>query len=720
MSAAPSKTEGVAYRPGIDGLRALAVIAVLLYHADISWLPAGFLGVDVFFAISGYLICSLLVAEWDATGRIALRRFWMRRARRLLPAVGALLVGVTVIAALDAPDAIARLRGDVPAAAGYVSNWWQIVRGQSYFETFGRPPLLRHLWSLAVEEQFYAAFPVMLFAGLRVCRRHRRLIALVAVLTGAASTLLMAWLWQPNRDPTRVYYGTDTRAVCLCAGVALAFVWSPLRMRSALPAVRRLLLDGAGVLGVVALAALMMRLNDYGSSLYHGGFAATAAASCIVLAAVAHPASRLGALLGRQPLRWIGTRSYAIYLWHWPVFAVTRPHLDVGLTGWRVLVLRLAITAALAEVSWRVVEQPFRTGAVRRWWRATGARVRWQTAMVTVAAGGLVATVLVAAHAGPPSRVLASGAPARSGTTALLEIPKLPAPPPPPAAVEELPVVTNTATTTTTATTITSTTTVMATTAAAPKAPPRPTPRPAGMVTTAKVAPPPPPAPRPPPGPPQGSVLAIGDSVMVGAKAALTSQSQGRIFVDAAIGRQVSDGLDLLQRYRDRGDLANVVAVVIHLGTNGPFTGAQFDRLAALVEGVPRVVVLNVRVPKRWEGQSNSTIGNGVPKHPAMRLGNWHDASAAKGVVGDDGVHPSPAGAKVYANLVLEQLQASPPPPPATTTTAPPTTTTTTPSTTAPPPSTTTSTEPPTTTSSSTTSTTSTTVSPAPTSPAGR
>src|SRR5439155_22505891 len=196
----------------IDGLRALAVAAVVLYHADVSWLPAGFLGVDVFFAISGYLICGLLLAEWDRNGRISLRRFWARRARRLLPAVGALLVGVTVAAIVVAPDAVDRLRGDIPAAVGYVSNWWQIARGQSYFELFGRPPLLRHLWSLAVEEQFYVALPlVFLWLSRRGPLPTARRMAAYAMAGAVASSVLMQVLWRSG-DPSRAWYGTDTRA----------------------------------------------------------------------------------------------------------------------------------------------------------------------------------------------------------------------------------------------------------------------------------------------------------------------------------------------------------------------------------------------------------------------------------------------------------------------------------------------------------------------------
>jgi peptidoglycan/LPS O-acetylase OafA/YrhL len=631
------------HRRGIEGLRALAVAAVLLYHAGVGWLPGGFLGVDVFFAVSGYLITSLLLAELDATGRISLRSFWSRRARRLLPAVGALLLVVTIVALIGAHDALGRLRGDVVAAMAYVSNWWQIIRGETYFESFGRPPLLRHLWSLAVEEQLYIVLPlVVAFAG-----RRRRLLAAGALLGAVASSVLLRVLWH-DTDPSRAWFGTDTRSAPLLVGVGLALLL-PMAKRRRLAGGARRALEMVAVAALAGLALIMLTVGDRDAALPRWGFPLTAALSGVAVVALTSPSSRIGRVLGIRPLHWLGTRSYAVYLWHWPVIVLTRPHVDVEVAGWRLLTARLLITAVLAEVSWRIVEQPVRTGSfVRSWFELRQAlRVR-----IAIAATAVVAVLAVALGVGMSSAATTATpellATASVGTTTATTLARIPP----------------TTTTSSPATTVTS------------------------------IAPP---APAPPAPAPQGAVLAVGDSVMLAARDALIAASDNRIFVDAAIGRQVGDGLDVLQHYKDSGTFANVSAIVVHLGTNGAMSDELFNRLVSIVEGVPRVVVLNVRVPKSWETQSNAAIDGGVPQHPAMRLADWHTASNEPGALADDGVHPSPSGARIYRAIILDGLRDTPPaptttqpPPPTTTTTAPPppssSTTTSTTSTTAPPP----------------------------------
>src|SRR3712207_4059108 len=222
----------LSYLPGLDGLRALAVMAVLLYHADPRWMPGGYLGVEVFFVISGYLITALLLSEWQQHSHIDLKNFWLRRARRLLPALYLLLLVTLAFAVVALPDEVARLRVDALAAFGYVTNWYLVLGQHSYFETVGRPSLLQHLWSLAVEEQFYVLWPLLLSVtlwGVASRRRwSRRRLALSIALVGAVgSALVMAILYQPGVDPSRVYYGTDTRVAGLLFGAALAFVWVP-------------------------------------------------------------------------------------------------------------------------------------------------------------------------------------------------------------------------------------------------------------------------------------------------------------------------------------------------------------------------------------------------------------------------------------------------------------------------------------------------------------
>jgi peptidoglycan/LPS O-acetylase OafA/YrhL len=325
----------------------------------------GFLGVESFFVLSGFLITSLLLVEWRHHERISLSRFWMRRARRLLPALLLVIGAVVGFTMLVLPNEADGLTSDTLASLGYVMNWHLILGSTSYFDPFARPPLLQHVWSLAIEEQFYLLWPLLFVAGMRVLRRIGLLIAVLAAALG--STLLMVWLYTPGVDPSRVYYGTDTRATALLVGAALALVWLP----GAVPASQShklgRALDIAGMAALAGLLASFLFIHDYQPWLYQGGFAAVSLATVVAIAAVVHPQARvLPGLLGVQPLRWLGKRSYGIYLWHWPVFMVTRPYADVPLDGWQLFVVRLAIVLVLTELSYRLVEMPIRSGALGR------------------------------------------------------------------------------------------------------------------------------------------------------------------------------------------------------------------------------------------------------------------------------------------------------------------------------------------------------------------
>jgi peptidoglycan/LPS O-acetylase OafA/YrhL/lysophospholipase L1-like esterase len=346
------------YLPGIDALRAIAVLAVFLYHAGVGWMPGGFLGVDVFFVISGYLITSLLLSEQRRTGRVRLGQFWLRRARRLLPAVGVLIAVTMIVAAIVEPDRLTELRGDAISSLAYVANWHFIFGHQSYFDQFQRPSLFRHLWSLSVEEQFYLFWPIVFAAGMSLFGRKRLALG---VLAGAAASLVLMWiLFDPN-NASRVYYGTDTHAAGLLIGVALALVWAPWQLRRAKPG--RWCgptLDAIGVVGLGYLALSFLHVHDYDLALYHGGYLWIALASAAAIAVFAHPSARLGGLLAQPPLVWLGLRSYSFYLWHWPVLALTRPGLDVSLPRGVLIPLQLLVVLALADLSYRFVELPFR------------------------------------------------------------------------------------------------------------------------------------------------------------------------------------------------------------------------------------------------------------------------------------------------------------------------------------------------------------------------
>ena len=496
---APVRTErALPFAPALDGLRAIAVIAVLLYHGGVAWMPGGFLGVDLFFCLSGYLITSLLLAELRGSGRIDLKAFWLRRARRLLPAAFVVIAVATAAAAILVPGDLAQTRGDAVASFFYVDNWHQLFVGQSYFAAFERPSLLRHMWSLSIEEQFYVLWPLAL--GFGIARFGRRQTALAAFGAALLSAALMALLFTSGSDPSRVYYGTDTHAVGLLLGATLAFLWplghfaSP-RRPSALA-----VLDVTAGVALAAVLLAMVTWHDYDALVYRGGIALFSLTAVVLIAAVVHPAGRAAHLLGIAPLRWIGARSYGIYLWHWPVMALTRPGIDVQWPLPLLLAFQIGLTVALAAVSYRWLEQPFRTGVAQRQIRAVlDARApRQRLAIVSaLTAGGVAAVVAVAAaNVGPgtspplPERSTAAAALPSAGEQG-------------PAAGEEQP------------------------TTAAP--------------------------------PPKGPTLAVGASVMLGAAPELGKQA----VVDAEIGRQATDIIGRLQAYRDAGQLPNRVVVQI-------------------------------------------------------------------------------------------------------------------------------------------------------------
>lgn len=349
------------YQPALDGLRALAVLGVLLYHARVSWAPGGFLGVDAFFVLSGFLITSLLVDEWRKHGRLDLRAFWARRARRLLPALVLVVIAVGVYALFVArPDELDRIRGDAFGSLLYVANWRQLFES-SYFARLATPSPLRHTWSLGIEEQWYLVWPLALLLALRFARERRWVVIGLTVALAVGSACLMALLFNAG-DPSRVYYGTDTRAQALLVGAALALlVMRPRRRPRQSGATAGMIgLEVVGIIAVVYLGWLWTHVADTSTWMYSGGFLVEAVAVAALIAAVTKPYSPiLGPLLSIAPLRAIGRISYGVYLWHWPVYVYLTPA-RTGLDDPALLLVRLAATFALAVLSYRLVEQPIR------------------------------------------------------------------------------------------------------------------------------------------------------------------------------------------------------------------------------------------------------------------------------------------------------------------------------------------------------------------------
>ncbi len=619
------------YVPALDGLRALAVVAVLLYHADLGWIPGGFLGVEVFFVISGYLITLLLVSEHEQHGRISLRRFWFRRARRLLPAVYTLLLVVSLTVVLFVREQAEQTRGDVIAGLTYTTNWYLIGTGQSYFQSFGRPSMLRHLWSLAVEEQFYLIWPLIVVLLLVVCRRRPERMAIPMLAMVAASTVLMAVLYNPT-DPSRVYYGTDTRAGGLILGATMALFWRPGYLRRGAVAARGRIFDLVGLAGLGALGVIMANVGDQDALLYRGGFLLVGVATLACIAMATHPQSLIAKVLSIRPVVWVGTRSYAIYLWHWPVYCLTRPGIDVPWSPGPTLVFRLVVTGVLAELSYRLVEGPVRHGALRQWatklYRSKGEdrqrrlrTTRWVAGTLSVA---IVVSVVGLAnakpHAGAVEQSIQAGQNALSTQTSVA------------------PALTPGAADTTTAPVAT----VPLTTA--PGAADATTAVPTTIPTTAATA---------PPTTVSAAIhtIAIGDSVMLGAAPQLKDVLGADSYVDAHVGRQFKEATSMVDWFAANGKLGQVV--IVHLGNNGTVSADTVDDVLDRLGNVPRVVVVNVRVDREWQDSVDATLAARVPAHPNAVLLDWYAASDGHPeYFYDDGTHLRPAGAAQYAALI--------------------------------------------------------------------
>jgi peptidoglycan/LPS O-acetylase OafA/YrhL len=370
---------GQRYMPGLDGLRALAVLAVIAYHEQFGWAPGGLLGVGVFFTLSGYLITDLLLGQWARSGGLNLGDFWLRRARRLLPALFVMLAVVTAWITVVSPARLASLRGAVAGAATYSSNWYYIYTHNSYFARFAPPGPFDHLWSLAVEEQFYLVWPWLLLAGVFFLRGRRpsavRWLALPTLALAAASAVAMLTLYHPGYDPTRIYEGSDTRACGLLTGAALAMVW-PSRRTARTALWKRVALDGAGFAGLAVIGLMIWRVGQYSAFTYQGGLVLLSVATAGVVAAAACPGALVGAALGWTPLRWIGVRSYGIYLWHYPVIILTSPANSAE--DLPRAALQIAASIGIAALSWHFVEEPIRHGALGRAWKRLRSRSAWQ------------------------------------------------------------------------------------------------------------------------------------------------------------------------------------------------------------------------------------------------------------------------------------------------------------------------------------------------------
>ncbi|MCZ3388318.1 MAG: acyltransferase [Actinomycetia bacterium] len=610
----PSGIPKLPYLPGLDGVRAIAVVAVLLFHLPQRVLPGGFLGVDVFFVLSGFLITSLVLGETETTQRLRFAAFYARRARRLLPALLAVLVVSGVLALTVARDAAAAFRQDVLAALSYTTNWWYIFDERSYFEALGRPPLLQHLWSLGIEEQFYLVWPAVAFFAWKQWGRAG--VGVTAISGALLSTALMASLAvqgdiPASADTARLYFGADTHAMTVLVGAALAVVWRPGTLPRQIPRSAQAAVGIAGGGAILALFAIFLRTAESSGWLFRGGFLLVAIMTALLVMAASHPAARFGILLGNPVMSWLGTRSYGIYLWHWPIFMVTRPDLDIALRGWWAAAVSLGLTFGAAEASYRWLEMPIRRGALGRWRsRLNDGTARSKTEAAAVA--GLAVVTVVA------------------GAVALVAVPTIDS------------------------TTYLGGVTEFGAGELAPKADSGELG--SGVSQTAQkrkkqrrevrmdALP-----------LPQRPITAVGDSVLLGARGALRAQLP-RVRVDAAISRQP---VEIANRVRERIKVDRLADVLIlQTGTNGPPDPQGFPDFLKELADLDLVVVPTVRSQVPWMDESNETIRRAAAGRENVVVADWARASVGHPeYLEADGTHLTPRGQEAYARLILEALR---------------------------------------------------------------
>ncbi|MFM1760806.1 MAG: hypothetical protein RL478_416 [Actinomycetota bacterium] len=638
-----NRQQSLRYLPGLDGLRAVAVIAVILYHANKSWLSGGFLGVEVFFVISGYLITMLLINESQENGKINFRAFWIRRARRLLPALWTLLIGVTTYCALFERDTLGNLRGDVVAAFMYGFNWFQIWVGTSYFSAFGFVPL-RHLWSLAVEEQFYLVWPVLIAVVLKVFGRRPLLLGTLFFAASIAVSIYVAKTFEPGANGSVLetpdhyialfghavskvdflFLGTLGRSGGLLIGSALAFWWKPSMFHSDHPTSERFIVSVVGWVGVLGLGAMLWSFHDVveggadgGTSgyapLFQGGFLLVGLASIAIIAAAVHPHTLLATrVLGNPVLVYIGQRSYGLYLFHWPIFQFYRQFAGKGLNVIE-FVLLFALALVVTEVSYRFIEMPVRSGGLREAWdkfrhsRLESDREKRQSIIalgVVVAVVPIFALVSLATAQVKLDDIGQSLADGESGV------------------VNVMTSTTTVAASQTTVAGITSGTAVIA---------------PQTTTLDGQVI----------------EIIAIGDSVMLGAANVLTERG---ITVDALKSRPFRQALEIGNYLKSVNRLGEIV--IIHLGTNNYVDQKTLDEIMVPLADVDTVVFVTNYVPsKKWQDPNNVLMRAMPDKYGNVKILDWYTiAEAHPEYLYGDKIHLNPEGQAVYADLIMQAI----------------------------------------------------------------
>lgn len=610
------------YMSGLDGLRALAVIGVIFYHLTPHILPGGFLGVPIFFVLSGYLISDLLIQEFEQNGKISLKQFWKRRLNRLYPALVTMLILVIGWITIFERSLLLNIRNMILTSLVYLNNWWQISQGASYFDRFTTPSPFVHLWSLAIEGQFYLIWPVIVVFAIVFIKRNDW-IFYTFIGVSILSALLMAILYVPGADPSRVYYGTDTRAFSLLIGSALAFIWPSTKLKKNLPNAGRVTLDAVGVLSLGLLIWLMVQLMDSDPFTYYGGIFIFSLISGILVAVVAHPATWLAKLLSLQPLKWIGQRSYGLYLWQYSVMILYEVKVgDTSLHPLRHLIIQITLIILISEASYRFVEMPFKKLNIREVlnWNVIvdHGKSLWRNQTITgkMHKVGIVLLSLIliislvgftVAPVGDSPGKIRLAAQLKANQTKIdkqkQDLIKQKNKEVEESAVRE-PLFGLT---------------------------------PEQMKEAGEL-----------------KVTLIGDSVMLSVVNPV-EQLFPKAVIDGVIGRQLYQTVPVVESLKQEDKLGN--PVVIALGTNGAFTDKQMDDLLAAVGDSKKVYLVNTQVPKNWKNSVNQGISSAAKRHSNVEVIDWNSYSQNHSDwFYEDGVHPNEAGAEEYTKLIATSV----------------------------------------------------------------
>lgn len=588
------------YMPGLDGLRAIAVLGIIIYHLNKQWLTGGFLGVDTFFVISGYLITSLLLKEYDDTGIIKLKSFWIRRLKRLLPAVIVLLMVVGTATLLLKSDNIIRVKHDIIAAIFYVSNWWYIAKDVNYFEQFSFMPL-KHLWSLAIEEQFYIFFPVILVTLLLTIKKRYK-IGFIFWGVSIISLGLMMFIYSINGDHSRVYFGTDTRLQTLLLGVILAFLWPPFKLKNDPPKVVKYVIDSIGSLSFIVLILLFFIINDETNWIYDGGFYLISILTLFIIASVVHPSTWIAKIFSNPVLVFIGKRSYSLYLWHFAVISFVHSYYVDGQIPVYVYFIDISLTIIFAELSYRFIETPFRKEGIKALnWRPSYIPQFIRMAIVVTL---LIPFMLILVGAFNKYGKDIIGEKANSFDTTiednyLMRI----------APIDNIHI--------------------------------------DGLVSEKKKE--------------SSDVynnikpLLIGDSVMVDIGESFKS-SVPKSRIDGKVGHQLYQTLPLVKanysQYKKSSD-----QVVLELGTNGDFTVKQLDDLLNQF-GKAKIYLVNTRVPRIYEANVNRLLADAAKRKSNVTLIDWNKRSQGHSeYFAPDGVHLEYKGVLALKDEILKALK---------------------------------------------------------------